>query len=95
MKKINENYAYGADSHNFLLYKSSVNQDKESKNYGKVTWSVIGYFGSFKGLFNRLADLCLKEEIGDFRVFNESLEAFKAWVKENVPELPLKDYVNN
>ena len=63
MLKINNRFRVDADDHQFMLKEFSKVQDKESKNYGKETSNVIGYFTTIEGALSYLEKLLLRRAV--------------------------------
>lgn len=83
---INDNYAYGSDSYNFIIYKRS--DDRNS-------WISAGFYGSFKMMLNGLKKKIALEHLEDLTKLEKKLDEFKAWITENVIEqYPKKAIVN-
>ena len=84
MIKINEKFCIDSDESQFLLKEISKIQDKDSKNFGKDTYTVLGYYAtleqSLSGLEKilsrraiRIKDCNLKEAIGELRKIHEDI----------------------
>ena len=63
MLKINNKFRVDADEQQFMLKEFSKIQDKESKNYGKETCNVIGYFATIEGALSYLEKLLLRRAV--------------------------------
>lgn len=83
MTIINEDYAYGSDSFNFILYKAHYIKDKRSKNYNKKTYEHIGFYSTLSGLIKALLNKVTKEEIDDLIRLEKRLNEIKQWVSKN------------
>lgn len=60
---IDDKYFITADDKNYVLQEKSTVKNTKSKNFGKETYKVIGYFGKIEGLFKFLLDLKIKKYI--------------------------------
>jgi len=86
MININDKFCIDADEKQFILKELGTVQDKESKNYGEVTQTLLGYFNTVeqallyleKILLRRaikVKDYTLKEAVEEIRAIHE--EVFK------------------
>jgi hypothetical protein len=65
--QLNKDYRVETDERNFILQQLRIVQDKESVNYGKEQWDVIGYFASFSALISALTKRNLLVLFPDFK----------------------------
>lgn len=84
MIKINDKFVVDSDESQFVLKEISKVQDENSKNYGKETYAVLGYYStleqSLSGLEKilsrraiRIKDCNLKEAISEIRAIHEDI----------------------
>lgn len=84
MIKINDKYYIKADDNQYILCEKGTIQDKESKNYGNDTETILGYYGSLEHALQGLEkiygrrmivdkDYTLKQAIDEIRSFNDDL----------------------
>ena len=74
MKIINKNYAYGADEHQYILYRK-IDGD----------WRAHKFFTSLKTLFKSLSNLVVRENFDDIEEMDKKLGELKQWIENNVP----------
>lgn len=89
MKTINNSYAYGADAHQFILYRSRI--IKTSKDEGKVgtkAWDAVGYFPTINQLVNRLINLTSYDECENLVRLNTKINDIKRWVDKELFKTP-------
>jgi len=55
------NYEITTDAMNWKLEEVGTVKGKESKNYGKETFTLVGFYGSLEGLIVRLEDFVLRD----------------------------------
>lgn len=84
MIKINDKFVVDSDESQFVLKEISKVQDENSKNYGKETYAVLGYYSTLEqslcGLEKilsrraiRIKDCNLKEAIEEIRAIHEDI----------------------
>ena len=84
MIKINDKFVVDSDESQFVLKEISKVQDENSKNYGKETYAVLGYYSTLEqslcGLEKilsrraiRIKDCNLKEAISEIRAIHEDI----------------------
>jgi len=54
------NYSLELDGSQYTLNRHSINQDKESKNFGNETVTALGYYSQIKNALNK----AVKTELG-------------------------------
>ena len=64
---IDDKYCIAADDKNYVLQEKSTVKNENSKNFGKETYKIIGYFGKLDSLFNYLLDLKIKTYVSSNR----------------------------
>lgn len=67
MIMIDEKYYIDADDKNYILQEKSIVKDEKSKNYGKETFKILGYFGKLDNVLKYLIDLNIKEYVSKNR----------------------------
>lgn len=84
MIKINKNFIVDSDENQFILKEVGTIQDKNSKNFGEETHTVLGYFGTLEqalyGLEKilsrraiKLKTYTLKKAIEEIRAIHEDI----------------------
>lgn len=84
MIKIKNNFIVDSDENQFILKEIGTVQDKNSKNYGEETYTVLGYFGTLEqalwGLEKilsrraiKLKTYTLKQAIEEIRAIHEDI----------------------
>ena len=90
MIQLNEDYALSADDMNILLHQRKVNQKEGTKNYGKVYYSVVGYYSSvesvLKALINKQIQLSISEQT-TLESLVCSVETYVSLLHDNVVEV--------
>ena len=79
MIKINDNFGIDADEHQFILKEFSTIKDAESKNFGKPTEVVLGYYTTLANAINGLEKILSRRmvKIKDYTL-KEAVEGIKA-----------------
>lgn len=79
MIKINENFGIDADEHQFILKEFSTIKDAKSKNFGKPTEVVLGYYTTLASAINGLEKILSRRmvKIKDYTL-KEAVEGIKA-----------------
>ena len=90
MIQLSEDYTLSADSMNIILHQRKVNKKEGSKNYGKESYSVIGYYPSveslLKALINKQIQLSIPEQTTLESLVN-SVETYVSLLHDNVVEV--------
>ena len=89
MIKINDKFCIDADENQFILKEFGTVQDENSKNFGEVTQTTLGYYGTLEQALNGLEkilsrravktkDYTLKQAIDEiWKLHNEIFECLK------------------
>ena len=78
--KLNEDYGLSADDLNLILMHRKVNQDKDSVNYGKESYSNIGYYSNIESFLKNLVNKRILLEVQE----NDTLEALVSSIERYV-----------
>lgn len=63
MIKINEKYYIKSDDNQFMLCEKGTIQDKESKNYGNDTETILGYYGTLEHSLEGLEKINIRRQV--------------------------------
>ena len=78
MLKINENFIIDSDEHQFIVKELGTVKDKKSKNFGKETQVVYGYYatleGAIRGLEKHLQRRAIKVKDYALKQFVEEIQ---------------------
>lgn len=79
MIRINDNFGIDADEHQFILKEFSTVKDEKSKNFGKETEVVLGYYTTLANAINGLEKILSRRmvKIKDYTL-KEAVEGIKA-----------------
>ena len=82
MIKINDRFYINASTNCYTLQEKTVNQDKESKNYGKEIFKDLGYYTTIEGCLTGLLKTTTREFIGK-ETINDLKDLMQFIEKEN------------
>ena len=91
MVKINNDYGYGSDTYNFILFKSRIIKDENSERFGKEVWEGIGYYSSLKNLIFALMKHVARDEIEDLARLESKLEDLYKSLEKVIREKSIED----
>lgn len=87
MIKLNNDYNIGFDSMNVILYKK-INRTETSKNPNEEKFNVVGYFGSFEHLIDKLLnDKLLHTNFNNLEEIKKEIYNFKEEILNKIIEL--------
>jgi hypothetical protein len=87
MIRLNDEYQIGFDSMNVTLYRK-VKRTEKAKNPDEEKFNVVGYFGSFEFLVNKLLeDKILHGDYNDLEDIKKEIINFKKDILNKIIEL--------
>ena len=63
MVQVNKKFFIDADIHQFILKEKTTVKDKESENYGKEIYNILGYYGTMESAIKGLQKILLRREV--------------------------------
>lgn len=80
------NYAILVESNCYIPMKYSLNQKKDSENFGKQTESNLGYFSKLSNAASRIIreEITITDDVVSLREYAERIEALNSELKEQL-----------
>lgn len=68
MIKISDKYYISADNKNYILQEQSTVKDETSKNFGKIVYKDLGYFGKVEEVIRYIIELQIRQYVAKDRI---------------------------
>lgn len=68
MIKISDKYYISADNKNYILQEQSTVKDENSKNFGKIVYKDLGYFGKVEEVIRYIIELQIRQYVAKDKI---------------------------